>query len=351
MKIAVLMLCFSFFGINIGKEPVVQEEKAVYEPYEIYMRNEREKAPLEKNTCMSGAYIKEENIFSDIKAFEEKTGVNNDIYVYYLRQGDNFPKSDIIQCYAKGKIPMLIIEGNFGSSQIESIAEICGNLDISMFVEINSQNKYIYECFAELFRKSAPKAVLVYGINSSDTKFDLPDEKLVDWVSINVDEKTSGSNIISEYENTARLCNYYSKKAVILNIKVPNFSIEKCSYIYNEAANEISALYSLALDYNNIGVINYISCVEKYENIINYNYRITENDILISAYKIGVLALSSDRYWFRTPYIAYVSEKNTIVNKDTADILKLNKRFINSGFYEIKPEGFNKSERKVFVKS
>lgn len=344
------MLCFSFFGFNIGKEPVVENEKAEYLPYQIYVKNNREKAPLEQNKCMSGAYIYDENIYSDIKSFEEKLGINNDIYISTMKAGDDLPIGEIIECYAKGKLPMLIIEGSFGSSQIMSIAKMCGNLDISLLIEIK-EGKYVYEHFAEMFRKYAPKTVLAYGIESSSVNYDFPGKELVDWIAIDVKEIMRGRDIASEYENISKWCNYFKDETLMLNISVPNFSIDGCNYIYSEAANEISKLYTLAVNYNNIGAINYISHIEKNENTISCNYRITENEQLENALNKAVNSLVSDRYWSRTPYIAYAAGNSVIAANDVVDRLNIKGKYINSGYSEINAGGFNKSERKVFVNS
>lgn len=351
MKIIALILCMSIFGISFGEKEIKEKEVKDFVPYQIYVRNERKKAPLENDKCMSGVYIWEENMYSDIKSFEEKTGTDNDIYISRLFPGDDLPAGRIIECYAKGKLPMILIEKGFGSSQIETIARMCGNFDISMFVEIKTDDKYIYECFAELFRKYAPKTVLVYGIDSSVTEYNFPDENLVDWVAVDVKEKMNGENIISEYENIARQCCYFKDKTIMLNISVPNFSIEKCSYIYKEAAEEIGRLYSAALEYSNIGAVNYISYIEKEDDMVNYNYRITENEQLMSAFKYGTDSLVSDRYWSAVPYVAYVGNNTVLVSNSAIKSMNIKGKFVNSGFSEINPSGFNKSERKVFVNS
>lgn len=352
LRIIALVLCFSLFGINIGKEePAKEREVPEYVPYQIYVKNEKKSAPLEKNKCMSGVYIGEENIYSNIKGFEEFCGVSNDIYISTLNPGENFPVGEIIDCYAKGKLPMLVVGGSFGSSQMASVARMCGNLDIEMIVEIKADNKYIYECFAEMFRNYAPKTVLAYGIESETLSYEFPDSKLVDWVAVDAKERMNDGYIVSEYENISRWCNYFKDKTVMLNISVPNFSIEKCNYVYEEAANEIAKLYSLALEYNNIGAVNYISCIERYDNTVSCNYRVTENELLINSYKTGVSSLVSDRYWSQTPYVAYVSGNDAIVSANVAGCLELKGKFINSGYYKISPSGFNKSERKVFVNS
>ncbi|MDO5388617.1 MAG: hypothetical protein Q4F63_05225 [Clostridia bacterium] len=351
MKAFVLIFCLSIFGINIGNVEKAENVKTEYIPYGIYVKSDRDKALLEGDKCMSGVYIWEENIYSDIKNFEEKTLTSNDIYISRLIPGEDFPKGEIIDCYAKGKQPMLIIEKGFGSSQIMKAAEICGNINIPLFVEIKDNDKEVYECFAEIFREYAPRSVMVYGIDSADNVDMFPDENLVDWIAIEAKEKMKNGIIMSEYENISSKCNYFKNKTLMLNISVPNFSIEKCNYAYNEAANEISRLYSLALDYGNVGAVNYISIIEKNENTVSCNYRITENQIITEAFKRGVEGLEKDRYWTLTPYAAYVWGSNVIVSNECVKSLGLKGEFVNSGFSKIKASGFNKSERKVFVNS
>lgn len=347
MKFALLLICLSISQLDTASE----HKRPEYLPYEIYMENyNREKAPLEKDVCMKGAYIGDENNYADIKSFENYVDIDNDIYVSRVSKGENLPLREITDCYAKGKIPMVELKGDYGSSQAMAAAKVLGNMNVPVFVEIKSSAD-VYNCLAEIFREYTPRAVLVYGIDSRSINYDFPKEELVDWVAINAEEKMQNGYIMSEYENISKWCNYYKDKTIMLNISVPNFSTDRCSYVYSEAANEIKRLYKLASEYNNIGAFNYISCIEKNNDMVSCNYRITENILLTSAYKLAAENLTNNRYWSKTPYIAYVSDKRVIVSNEALKSCKIGGKYINSGFSEINVSGFNKSERKVFVKS
>lgn len=349
MKFIVLALLLSIFGSSSVKE--AQKPRPIYEPYQIYVRSERQKAPLEGNKCMKGAYIHEEALYSDIDVFEKKTGIENDIYISLVSPSDDFPSSEVIQTYAKGKLPFIILEEGFDISRARDIARVCGNLNIPMLVEIRGEDKFTYESCAGVFRELAPKTALVYGTASDSTDYEFPDEELVDWVALDIKENTKNRNIVSEYENAVSKCDYFRDKAVMLNISVPNFTIDGCSYIYKEASDEIKRLYSLASDYSNVGAVNYISRVEKHNGTVSCNYRITENEMLVNTLYECVNTLSGDRYWSRTSYIAYASADTVLTANDTAERLSLEHSYVNSGFCEIRAGGFNKSERKIFVKS
>ncbi len=319
-------------------------------PYEIYTENNRERAPLEQSRCLSGAYIGEENIYSDISDFEQMTETDNDIYISIMKQGQDFPSDEIISCCAKGKTPMLMLEKGIGSSQAMGAAKMCGSLNIPMFVEIKSADISGYECIGKIFREYAPNTVLVYGADSDSFEYDFPDEELVDWVGIDVNEKMKDGVIISQAENVKRLCTYFKNKAVMLNISVPNFSTDGCSYAYSEAALEIEALYSAAADFNNVGAVNYISSIEKNGSTVVSNCRITENSTLTEAFKNGCMSLPDSRYWCKTPFAAYEVNGRIIASNDAVLRLGIKGKFINSGYSEINTARINKFERKLFIK-
>lgn len=346
MKITALLICFSL--LTTTQTSTTANNK--YIPYEIYIHNDKNNAPLEKDKCMKGAYISDENNYSNIKSFEEYTGVNNDIYISSIKKDSDLPTREIVDCYAKNKIPMIILKKDVGISKADSIAKACGNMNISMFVQIESNDITAYECIANIFRTYAPKAVLIYSINADKSDFNFPKSNLADWIGINISEKTSSGYIISQYENVAKWCNYLQDKTVMLNISVPNFSTDRCNYLYKEASNEIERLYYLGAEFSNIGAINYLSTIEKDNGIIVRNCRITESPMVTAAYKHGTAVINTNRYWSKSPHIAYVKGDNVIVSNTILDELNKKGNYINSGYSFIKADGFNKSERKIFVK-
>ena len=346
MKIISLFLCLSLLTTTQNNIRINNK----YIPYEIYIHNEKDTAPLEQAKCMKGAYINDENNYSNIKSFEEYTGVSNDIYVSVITKDSDLPTRDIVNCYAKNKIPMLILKKDIGISKATSIAKACGSMNISMFVQIDSNDITSYECIANIFRTYAPKSVLIYSINVDKLDFKYPKYNNIDWVGINISEKISSGYIVSQYENVAKWCTYLKDKTIMLNISVPNFSTDRCNYVYKEASDEIERLYYLGLEFSNIGAINYLSTIEKDNGIVIRNCRITENPMITAAYKNGVSVINSNRYWSKSPYIAYVKDDNVIISNRVLDELNKKGKYINSGYSFIKADGFNKSERKIFVK-
>lgn len=347
MKILSLVLCISLLEQSVGvNENIVENE---YVPYQVYVENTGYNT--EDDKCMTGAYISDENACSSIKKFEEYTGVNCDMYVSIMRAGDDFPLSEITDAWGKGKLPVIILEKGFGISQAETVAKMCGKFNMFMIVEIKTDDIYVYECIGDMFRKYAGKARLAWSVDAEDTQYNMPDESLVDIVAVEIKEIMAGGSIVSEYEDGARQCEYFSGMDIILNVSVPNFSTEGCKYVYNEAACEIGHIYSLACEYGNVTGINYISTVEKRNNMTDVNYRITEDESIVKAFAQGCAKAKNERIWVRTPYIAYVKGPVVILSNRGVRELGLKGKYINSGYSYVNVSGFNKTERKVFVKS
>lgn len=324
--------------------------KSTYMPYEVYVSVQHNMALLEKDKCMSGAYIEDESVYSTIKAFEDYSGVENDIYITKVEKGKDIPIDTISDAYAKGKYPLIRVDGDYGITNSTTLAELLGNMNIALFIEIENCSVSGYNAIASIFREKTPRAVLVYGVDAESVIYSCPNNELVDWIAINSKPKVNNGALASQYENISMLCDYYSSKTVMLNISVPNFSVNGCTYLYKECSDEIDRLYSLPRQYSNIGAINYISEVEREEKTILNNYRITENIILLKAYKNGVEELPDKRYWEKSHYVAYVSNNKVILSNSAIKALNIEANYINSGFSSISVNGFNKSERKVFVK-
>lgn len=345
MKFLGLLLAITILSTSVELE----ERENLKTPYIVYLENERDLARLEKTSTQSGAYIEDEAIYKDISQFEKATKTENEVYILYIRKGENFPRKRLVEILAKEKTPMLILEKGIGGSQVQKVAEICGDLNVNIFIQIDSDNKYIYECFAEIFRKQCPRAVLVWSVPSFK-KVDPPNKDLYDLVGINAFSERENGEIVSMYEDCELICKRFKESSIMLNVAVANYSIDTCQYNYDLVKMEMEKLYSLPLEYNNIGFVNYISMVKKYENSIVSNYRVTESQDVMNLFSSLVYKMKVDRYFIKSSYVCFVENKKAFMDKNFATLLGIKGEKRENNTVEIRPCGFNKSERKMFVK-
>ncbi len=293
-------------------------------PYEICVESEHAPVLMEREKCMSGACINDDMPYNEIYKFEEKIQAENDIYIYYMKKGEDFPMSFVVNCYAKNRIPMLVLGAESSYEEVMSIALKCGSLDLPMFVEMDYNNEIeMYDAHSRLFRGYAPKTALVYGFSSERKSYALPSSKNVDWIAINAVEKMSNGSIDSEYENIAGWCDIYKNDTVMVNIAVPVFTDDRCNYAINEACREIGNIYSLAASHSNIGAVNYISLSVNEEGRRKYSSRLSESDQIMEAYGAAVKSIPDIRYYSNTPYIGYIIGDKAVVPKETALLLDM----------------------------
>ncbi len=315
-KLPVIFLCILLCGCKDSETQTVHTPLGMT-PYIICAESEHISAPLENEKCMSGAYIEEDIPYNEIDAFEKKIRAEEDIYIHYIKKGEDFPMSFVVNCYAKGKIPMLVLGGDSEYEQAYSIAEICGSLDLPMFIELDYDGDIEkYNSHSALFRGYAPKTALVFGFDADREGYALPED--ADWIAVNAFESMSKGTIDSEYENIQRLCRAYSDRSVMLNIAVPVFTADKCNYAVKEACNEIENLYSLASEQSNIGAVNYISMSRQKDGRREYSSRLSESESIMYTYGKAVSSIPAVRYYNDTPYVGYVIGDRVIVTENTA---------------------------------
>ncbi len=319
-KSLVFLICISMCGCG-------KAEKTVHTPIEstpcaVWVESEHTPAIMEKDKCMSGAYIYEDMPYNEIDKFEEKIQAENDIYIYYIKKGEDFPMSFVIDCYAKNRIPMLVLGGDSSYEEVMTIALNCGSLDLPMFVEMDYNNEIeMYDAHSRLFRGYAPKTALVYGFDTDKNTYALPKSENMDWIAVNAFEKMSNGSVDSEYENIARWCDIYRDKSVMVNAAVPVFTDDRCNYAIDEACSEIDNIFSLAADHSNIGAVNYISLSINDEGRRKYSSRLSESDRIMTAYGNAVNSMPDIRYYCSTPYIGYIIGDKAIISSETALLL------------------------------
>lgn len=335
--------------VGCNKPEAVSGIKTVdYTPSIINIKAHREKTMWEENKCMSGACIDNEYAYETINEFENAADISNDVYIKRYSVGEEFPSSFIIDTYAKGKKPMIILDNVYEIKYIENFAEKCNNIGVPILIEMDYDNlTELYNQSAKIFRKKCPKAGLMWGIDLSYNMSSAPKDEYIDWVVINVNEKTDNNGIVSEITEVRDMIKYFSGKAVALNISIEVFSGINHKYYVNQWNDEIKALYSLANDYANIGLISYTDKSE--DNRIYGSSKISDSEKMIIAYADAVNLLPLERNWTSSDKIAYINNNTAYISITAARELGMKEKYVNSHYVATKQYSVDNSERKIFV--
>ena len=347
-----LILVISVLVSGCSKQEDITSVNASMVPYKICSINNKKLAPLEQEICMSGAYIQEDIPYTEIKAFEQKINAINNIYINRINKDDDFPVDFVVDCIAKDKIPLLRVSSEISYNDVMTIALTCGNLNLPMFIELDYNDEIEkYNSHSELFRGYAPKVALVYGFNIDKESYELPNNELYDWVSINASENMTNGTIDSNFLDISRWCNIYKDKSIMISIAIPIFSTNKCNYAIDEACKELENIYNLSEMFNNIGSINYYSYVLTEDDIRTFSSRLSESEKLLQKYGEVINNLPKKRYYNDTPYVGYVINDKIYVTRNVANNLGLKGVFGGySDLMEVSEASFDKDLRKIFVK-
>ncbi len=311
-KLLVSILCILMFGCTSSKEEAAHTPLGIT-PYTICA----EAVCDENEKCMSGAYIQEDMPYNEIDSFEKEIQAENDIYIYYIKKGEDFPMSFVVNCYAKGKTPMLVLNEENEYEQVHSIAEICASLDLPVYIELDyNDDTDRYNSHSSIFKGYAPKADIIYGFDADREGCAIPEA--AERIAINAFESMSNGTIDSEYENIQRLCSMYKDMPIMLNIAVPVFTDDKCNYAIEEACNEIENIYSLVAEKSNIIAINYISISRQKDGRRAYSSRLSESRQIMDTYGKVVSAIPEARYYNDTHCMGYAIGDAVLVTDNTA---------------------------------
>lgn len=308
-----------------------------------------------KEEILKGASIEGDPSLGSVENFENATGVVNDIYIKSLKAGEAFSEDWLIDIYAKNKIPMLVLPYNITEDEIYSISEICSSLNRPVFIEPDfDYDNEKYTKTAEIIKKTAPNAALVWAVDSDcpDIGRAYPKNSVVDWVAVNINSKCTKGRIETQLPNAISLCRYFSEKSVMLNISVSHYSDYDNRYYINEAEKEMENLYSMGACFKGVSAVNYISFSEMESSKDNKNsFMLSENPQLLENYRKCTELLKVKKYYTQSGSVAYLIKGKVYVDRETAarlDIKTLPSMYSN--WRIIKDCNYDFSSGKVFVK-
>lgn len=202
---------------------------------------------------MCGAYIGKNNDYADgIKEYEELCGVKNNIYLVGIENG--YPREKVLECYACGKIPMLLVGEDCRLSAVGALAEAAGEYSLPMYVCINGSAE-LCGYFSDIFRAKAHNVKIVQAVSLSDTDYKFAGIDKVDLLAVN-------ATLDSQSVNYAFLYNMIENAdvPVMINLAVSHYSETDHSYHIYEKIRALDYIYNMK---ENLGDklfgINYIN--------------------------------------------------------------------------------------------
>lgn len=349
LKKYITLLCLFLTACNTKNTADVSGIKTVsFTPYVINTEVQREKALGEEAKCMSGVCIDGEYAFKNINDFETKTNVSNDVYIRKIEKAEDFSINFIIEVCSKGKSPMFIIKNISDIENIKEMAKKCGSIGVPVFVALDyGSSTELYNQSAEIFRKNAPKAILMWNIPYDYNMAAAPKNELMDWIAINYYEKADDKGIVSNISLLRQSIKYFSNRPVAVNVSVECFSGDNHKYYNAEWGNEVKSVYSLAKDYENIALVSY--CENSENNRAYGSSRLSDSSAVQSAYTEAVAVLPKERKWTSTDRVAYVVNDTAYIDIDSARQLNIRGTYANTKYIATKNYSVDNSDRKMFV--
>lgn len=321
----------------------------VKKEYQVFIEESNYKrTPLEpKNGCMLGAHIlSDKTINGDITKFETLTQKNHDSYLYYMRLGEPFPLTWVLECITKNKIPQVILYPPnsyvpFDTELLQQAASDFGQLDFPMLVQFypnpsqygTDTKTYInfFKQAREEFRKKAPNVAFVWSVDS-DAVFDCnsqyPGDDYTDWIGINLyKNSTSTQDYWKEldffYNNFQK-----QKPLMVSQLAVSHYSTANSIYDEKGAAVFIKNIYeTIRTKYPRIKAIMYINRNDidtAPYHAVRDNYQITDNTAVLEAYKQSIHSyntpndtVNENKELFRSPFPAYNINNSIFISEKT----------------------------------
>ena len=199
-----------------------------------------------------GAYIqKNAGEAAAIAGYEEICGVGSDIYIIGVKS--TYPKDKILECYANGKIPLLLISRHYAPSSIAALAQAAGEYDLPMYVCINGSIPYYKYC-VDVFRQKTKNTKFIQPVMLSETGYQFVGTDYADILAITV--------TVNENSDYAELCPAIESAdiPIMLDLAVCGYTEKDHKYHTYSAIKALNYIYGLKNTYpDKLFGINYIN--------------------------------------------------------------------------------------------
>ena len=197
-----------------------------------------------------GAYISKSGL--DIADYEALCGVKNSIYLIGVQK--TYPKDKILECYANGKIPMLIISRNIRFSSLPEIADAAGEYDLPMYICIAGDTEYFKLCVG-IFRARCKNIKFVQPVMLSDTDYEFVGCDYADYIAITATFTEKNRDVGSLYNAVEQ-----ADVPVMLDLAVSRYSENGHQYTTFDAIKDLSYVYNIKTAFpDKLFGINYIN--------------------------------------------------------------------------------------------
>ncbi|MBQ9604585.1 MAG: hypothetical protein IJR45_04130 [Firmicutes bacterium] len=192
-----------------------------------------------QGSLVCGAYIEQNAKYADsIEEYEELCGAENNIYLINVRS--EYPYVKVLQCYAAGKTPMLLLSDKYNMGKVAQLAEQAGEYNLPMYLCISGGDLVFYRYCVGMFRLAAPNVKFVQAVNMSDYDYAFAGADVVDYLAIN-------ATIGAKNKNYPYLYNMIQNAdvPVMLNLAVSRYDGRDHSYHTYEAMKTLKYIYDM----------------------------------------------------------------------------------------------------------
>lgn len=199
-----------------------------------------------------GAYI-EKNVgdAASIAEYERLCGAYSGIYLINIK--NTYPRDRILECYANGKIPMLLINRRYSPGSLAALASAAGEYALPMYICINGDTVYYKYC-VDMFRQKTKRAKFVQSIKLSDTDYEFVGRDYADLLAITatVNEDSDYAALYPAIQN--------ADVPVMLNLAVCGYTEGDHMYHTYDAIKALNYIYGIkAVLHEKLFGINYIN--------------------------------------------------------------------------------------------
>lgn len=267
-----------------------------------------------KNGSYLGAYVlADQTLDFKISAYENLMEKKHALYTRHMKLGETLSENWLLECIANQKTPHIILYPPndtmpYQKHLLELNIKQFSNYFIPMFVEFypnpaefkGNCNDYVafYQEAYRLFKRYAPNVALVWSISDehlAESNLYFPGKYYVDWIGLNMYIQSDELKNIYKIQQTITKFHtqyQYLKPLMISQLAVSHYTDKEHRYYIQEAVDVFHMIYkNIREKYNRIKCINYVN----FNNIETAppgegenNYKITEQEGILNAYKEGI---------------------------------------------------------------